>query len=228
MELSAIQAQLQNPDYQFRVKAIAALRDQSAADAIPLLQQQVADPEFLVRTFVARELGYHRTDASFATLLEMMRGDNTPNVRAEAANALSLFGAVSAAHLVSTFLQDDHWLLRRSILAALCDMGSSAEIWEVAECAIGNTEDAATREAAIRSLGILAPAPQAAGAIALLTTPTGGFGNRWPMHSRIFRQGAIAIASWPNSSKTAIIGWWGRCWRSCCPRQWDMGDRCRL
>jgi HEAT repeat protein len=169
MELSAIQAQLQNPDYQFRVKAIAALRDQSAADAIPLLQQQVADPEFLVRTFVARELGYHRTDASFATLLEMMRGDNTPNVRAEAANALSLFGTVSAAHLVSTFLQDDHWLLRRSILAALCDMGSSAEIWEVAECAIGNTEDAATREAAIRSLGMLAQASQATGAIALLT-----------------------------------------------------------
>ncbi|MBE9029732.1 HEAT repeat domain-containing protein [filamentous cyanobacterium LEGE 11480] len=170
MELSDIQANLQESDYQFRLKAIAALRDYPSATAIPLLQQHEADPEFLVRTFVARELSYHRTDESFATLLEMMLRDNTPNVRAEAANSLSLFGSVSAAHLVSTFLQDDHWLVRRSILAALVDMAAIAEIWEVVEVAIANREDAATRETAVRTIGLLANTVHEPAAIAKLTT----------------------------------------------------------
>lgn len=169
MELSDIQVNLQAADYQFRLKAIAALREYPDETAIPLLQQHEADPEFLVRTFVARELSYHRTDESFATLLEMMLRDNTPNVRAEAANSLSLFGPVSSAHLVSTFLQDDHWLVRRSILAALVDMAASAEVLEVTEVAIANLEDAATRETAVRSLGVLAATPQEQSAMAKLT-----------------------------------------------------------
>jgi HEAT repeat protein len=168
MELSAIVEQLKHPDYQYRLKAIMALREHPSTAAIPLLQQQVADPEFLVRTFVARELGNHRAAESFAALLEMMRRDDTPNVRAEAANSLSLFGAVSAAHLVSTFLQDDHWLVRRSILAALCDMDLPAEVWEVAEVAIAQIDDAATREVAVRSLGTLANTARADQAIARL------------------------------------------------------------
>ncbi|NJN48507.1 MAG: HEAT repeat domain-containing protein [Alkalinema sp. RL_2_19] len=168
MELTEIQANLQQTDYQFRLKAIAALRDFPAETAIPLLQQHEADPEFLVRTFVARELGNHRTDSAFATLLEMMLRDNTPNVRAEAANSLSLFGAVSAAHLVSTFLQDDHWLVRRSILGALADMRAASAIWEVTEVAIAHLEDPPTRETAVRALGLLANTPQQEVAIAKL------------------------------------------------------------
>lgn len=170
MELTEIQANLQQKDYQFRLKAIAALKDYPVETAFPLLQRHQQDDEFLVRSFVARELGRFLTDESFATLLEIMRCDNTPNVRAEAANSLSLFGVVSAAHLTHTFVQDDHWLVRRSILAALCDLGCHGEVWEVAREAIGNREDAATREAAIRALGSLANTAQADGAIAQLLT----------------------------------------------------------
>lgn len=68
MELSELKTNLQESDYQFRLKAIAALRDYPSDTAIPLLQQHIADPEFLVRTFVARALGNHRTEKSFATL----------------------------------------------------------------------------------------------------------------------------------------------------------------
>lgn len=168
MELAEIHQNLQQADYQFRLKAIAALKTYPIATALPLLQQHHNDPEFLVRTFVARELGNFQNDESFATLLEMMRHDNTPNVRAEAANSLSLFGPVSAAHLVSSFIQDDHWLLRRSILAALCDMNCHAEVLEVAQEAIANPEDAPTRETAIVALGSLADTAQATAAIALL------------------------------------------------------------
>jgi HEAT repeat protein len=169
MELSAIEANLQAADYQYRLKAIAALKDYPAATALPLLQAHQQDPEFLVRSFVARELGRFLEDESFALLLEIMRRDDTPNVRAEAANSLSLFGLVSAAHLTNMFLQDDHWLVRRSILAALCDLGAAGEIWEVAREAIGNRDDLATREAAIRALGALANTGQETGAIGLLS-----------------------------------------------------------
>jgi HEAT repeat protein len=199
MELPEIQTHLQNPDYQFRLKAVAALRDQPADIAVPLLQTQVEDPEFLVRSFVARELGNHRTDISFATLLEMMRRDNTPNVRAEAANSLSLFGPISAAHLVTTCLQDDHWLVRRSILAALCDMGAPAEIWECAECAIANSEDPATREAAIRSLAALGNTSQAA--IALSTLSTLSTAPDW----RIRQQVAYALKTFPAPAARTLL-----------------------
>lgn len=169
MELSEIQASFNEDDYQHRLKAISALKEYPTETALPLLKQFQQDPEFLVRSFVARELGNFLTDESFADLLEIMRMDNTPNVRAEAANSLSLFGAVSAAHLVNAFLQDDHWLVRRSILAALCDLECHRAVWEVACEAIGNLEDPATREAAILALGNLAHTDQESEAIAQLT-----------------------------------------------------------
>ena len=119
MELSEIDAGLSNVDFQYRLKAISALRVFDPETAVPILIASLHDQEFLVRSFVARELGQQQTAASFAALLEMTKFDDTPNVRAEAANSLSLFGQVSISHLVSVFCQDDHWLVRRSILAAL-------------------------------------------------------------------------------------------------------------
>lgn len=192
MDLATIEQNLKNPDYQFRLKAIAALREQPTDQAVPLLQSAEADPEFLVRSFVARELGNHRTDASFATLLEIMRTDNTPNVRAEAANSLSLFGPVSLGHLVTTFEQDDHWLVRRSILAALCDMGAANEVWEVAKIAIANLEDAPTRETAVRSLAILGDSVHSSFALVYLAELTRD--DDW----RIRQQAVYALKSFDH------------------------------
>jgi HEAT repeat protein len=199
MELTEIQANLQQQDYQFRLKAIAALKDYPVETAFPLLKQHQQDNEFLVRSFVARELGRCLTDESFATLLEIMRCDNTPNVRAEAANSLSLFGIVSAAHLTHTFIQDDHWLVRRSILAALCDLGCHGEVWEVTREAIGNLEDLATREAAIRALGVLANTEQATGAIALLSELSND--ADW----RVRQQAAYALKSFDRQSAKDLL-----------------------
>jgi HEAT repeat protein len=199
MELTEIQANLQQQDYQFRLKAIAALKDYPVETAFPLLKQHQQDNEFLVRSFVARELGRCLTDESFATLLEIMRCDNTPNVRAEAANSLSLFGIVSAAHLTHTFIQDDHWLVRRSILAALCDLGCHGEVWEVTREAIGNLEDLATREAAIRALGVLTNTEQATGAIALLSELSND--ADW----RVRQQAAYALKSFDRQSAKDLL-----------------------
>jgi HEAT repeat protein len=169
MELSQIETDLQNPDFQYRIKAIAALKNYLPEIAVPILTQHIQDPEFLVRTFVARELGRQKTSESFAALLQIMRFDNTPNVRAEAANSLSLFGRVSASHLVETFFRDDHWLVRRSILAALVEMECPEEVLEV--CGFGlEGDDAAVQEASVDGLGALANSRQSEAALAQLLT----------------------------------------------------------
>jgi HEAT repeat protein len=199
MQLSDIKANLQELDYQFRSKAIAALRDYPAETAIPLLQEHEADPEFLVRTFVARELGNHRTDAAFGTLLQLMLHDENPNVRAEAANSLSLFGAMSTTYLVSTFAQDDDWLLRRSILAALIDMQAMAEVLTVAEVAIANREDPSTCETAIRSLAVLANTPQAPAAITKLAALSGD--DDW----RIRQQVAYTLKHFTTTNAQEVL-----------------------
>jgi HEAT repeat protein len=154
MDLNQIEADLQKPDFQYRLKAISALKAHPSDTAVPVLIQHINDPEFLVRSFVARELGRHQTSESFAALLQIVRFDNTPNVRAEAANSLSLFGKVSAAYLVQTFFQDDHWLVRRSILPALVDMDCPEEILEVCEVGLAG-EDRAVQEASVDALGAL-------------------------------------------------------------------------
>lgn len=169
MDLNQIETNLQNPDFQYRIKAIAALKDYQPDIAVPILTQHIQDPEFLVRTFVARELGRQKTSESFAALLQIMRFDNTPNVRAEAANSLSLFGRVSASHLVETFFRDDHWLVRRSILAALVEMECPEEVLEV--CGFGlEGDDAAVQEASVDGLGALANSRQSEAALAQLLT----------------------------------------------------------
>ncbi len=171
MELPEINDGLSNSDFQYRLKAISALRAFDPETAVPVLIASIKDKEFLVRSFVARGLGQQRTAASFAALLEMTKFDDTPNVRAEAANSLSLFGKVSISHLVSTFCQDDHWLVRRSILAALEELDCPEELIEV--CTEGLTGDDLTiKEAAIDTLGTLANSSHHTAVLALLLTLT--------------------------------------------------------
>jgi HEAT repeat protein len=167
MELAEIEAALSNPDFQYRLKAISALKVYQSDTAVPILIATLKDPEFLVRSFVARGLGTQQTAASFASLLEMTKFDDTPNVRAEAANSLSLFGKVSISHLVSVFCQDDHWLVRRSILAALEELDCPAELIEVCTEALAG-DDLTVQEAAIDSLGSLTGSSHHAAVLAQL------------------------------------------------------------
>ena len=154
MELAEIKVLLTNPDFQYRLKAIAALKVYDPDTAVPILIATLKDPEFLVRSFVARGLGQQQAAESFAALLEMTKFDDTPNVRGEAANSLSLFGKVSISHLVSAFCQDDHWLVRRSILAALEELDCPGELIEVCTQALAG-DDLTVQEAAIDSLSSL-------------------------------------------------------------------------
>lgn len=167
MDIEEIKSCLNNPDFQYRLKGVAALKDHKPEIAVPLLKSKVDDPEFLVRSFVSRAFGKQQTAESFAALLQMMKFDNTPNVRAEAANSLSLFGRCAASHLVLTFFQDDHWLVRRSILAVLIDMECESELFEVCIEALAS-DDMATQEAAVDALGTLVGTTQEQAALSQL------------------------------------------------------------
>ena len=167
MDLQQIEMNLQHSDFQYRLQAIAALKTHPADIAVPILSRHIQDPEFLVRTFVAREFGRQRTSEAFAALLQMMRFDNTPNVRAEAANSLSLFDRVSTSHLVQAFVIDDHWLVRRSILAALVEMDCPEELLEVCHQGL-NGDDTTVQEASVGALASLAHSRQAEAALSQL------------------------------------------------------------
>jgi len=167
MDIHEIETSLNNPDFQYRLKAVAALKDYTPEIAVPLLKAKLNDSEFLVRSFVSRAFGTQQTAESFAALLQIMKFDNTPNVRAEAANSLSLFGRCAASHLVLTFVQDDHWLVRRSILAVLIDMECESELFEVCMEALAG-EDMTTQEAAVDALGTLAGTNQEQAALSQL------------------------------------------------------------
>jgi HEAT repeat protein len=169
MDIHQIEADLDREDFQYRLAAVKALKDYDAQIAVPLLTNKRNDPEFLVRTFVCMGLGKQQTAESYAVLLEILKLDNTPNVRAEAANSLSLFGKCAAAQLVMTFVKDDHWLVRRSILAALLDLDCQHEVLEVCQEALA-CEDVAVQEAAISALGDLT-APEAQTAALTLLLP---------------------------------------------------------
>jgi HEAT repeat protein len=171
MDVSEIKAALDNPDFQYRLKAISALKDYDSDTAVPILVATLHDREFLVRSFVARGLGQQQNAESFAALLEMTKFDDTPNVRAEAANSLSLFGKVAISHLVLSFCQDDHWLVRRSILASLEELDCPKELVEVCTEALAG-EDLTVKEAAIDALASLANSSQHAPVLAQLLALT--------------------------------------------------------
>lgn len=155
MEVNEIAASLQSSDPQARLRALTALRQHDSAVALPMLLSKVDDSEFMVRSFVAMGLRSSQTAASFAALLKMMQFDRDPNVRAEAANSLSMFGTEAIPHLVEAFRRDDNWLVRRSIMAPLYEMQSPDAVFEI--CAIGlEGEDLTVQEVAIDGFGLLA------------------------------------------------------------------------
>jgi HEAT repeat protein len=167
MELHQIQTALNSSNSQDRLKAVTALKDHSSEDAVPLLMSKINDPDFLVRSFVAMGLGRKQSPDSFPALLELLKRDPDPNVRSEAANSLSYAGQVAISHLVIAFHQDDHWLLRRSIIAALADLGHPEALLEVCLCGLDG-DDLTVTEASIEGLACLANTPKQQAALQTL------------------------------------------------------------
>ncbi len=167
MELHHIQIALNSANSQERLKAVTALKNHSSEDAVPLLMSKINDPDFLVRSFVAMGLGRKQSPESFPALLELLKRDPDPNVRSEAANSLSFSGQVAVSHLVTAFHQDDHWLLRRSIIAALADLYDPGALLEVCLCGLAG-DDLTVAEASIEGLAMLSTSAKAQTALETL------------------------------------------------------------
>lgn len=167
MDIQEIKDALNNSDPQQRMKGVRELRNYEADIAAPLLLEHVKDQEFLVRSFVAMGLGKKRNLQAFDALLEMMQSDGDPNVRSEAANSLSYYGSKAIPHLRKMYEQDSHWLVRRSIIAAIADLNAPQELLEI--CAIGlSGDDQPVMESCIGCLGMFSATEQQESALNLL------------------------------------------------------------
>lgn len=170
MEISEIKTLLASEDSQLRLRALIALKDYDADDAVPLLIKQRQDSAFLVRSFVAMGLGRKRNELAYTTLLAMLPVEPDQNVKAEIANSLGLYGNRSVDCLVELFKTNDHWLVRRSILAIMPEMECPEELFEVAMIALRD-KDQTISQAGISTLALLADTAQSQKALeAILPT----------------------------------------------------------
>ena len=159
MDLPAIRTALCGHDHGKRLQALVALRHHSTADAEPILLTALQSDAFIIRSFACMGLGKKRTEAGFQALLERAQQDTDPNVRAEAASALSWFGfARCTPLLLKLFSRDDHWLVRQSILAALSECTDPEAQLQVARQGLAG-EDDTVRCSALELLGVLVATP---------------------------------------------------------------------
>jgi HEAT repeat protein len=151
--------------------ALASLRQLPAPEAIPLLLIGLQQTAFAIRSLCCAGLGYKRSEQGRQALVKVLKEDPDANVRAEAANALAYYGVVEAWPLLrQTFADDDHWLVRCSILAALAEDPTMQSAWllDLAELALADT-DGTVRVGGAELLGRLlglSPVPASAAAVA--------------------------------------------------------------
>ena len=200
MKISEIQAALQSSDSQERLRGVTALRKCDSAVALPMLLSKVDDREFMVRSFVAMGLRQTQTAEAFAALLKMMQFDRDPNVRAEAANSLSMFGTEAISHLVEAFRRDDNWLVRRSIMAPLYEMQCPDAVFEICTIALGG-EDLPVQEAAIDGFGLLANTDKQEEALQQLLPLVSS--DNWGIRLRVAR----ALSKFDNPQARAAVSY---------------------
>ncbi len=154
MELTQIKTFLDNPNPQNRMKAIVELRNYEPSVVVPLLKQRMYDKEFVIRSFVAKGLGYKRTNEGFQALLNLIDNDEDPNVKAEAANSLANYGEKAIPYLIELFRRDSHWLVRQSILAVINEINSPDILFKLSVWGLDG-EDLVVKFISIANLGKL-------------------------------------------------------------------------
>ena len=143
LDLEAVRQAIASGDPVQAMPAITQLRNCSDAEAVPLLVLGTEQKPFLVRSLSCSGLGYKRTEQGWTVLSELVRADEDPNVRAEAANALASYGVERAWPLLrSVFEADAAWLVRCSILSALAEHPEIDLNWllELATIAIADAD----------------------------------------------------------------------------------------
>jgi HEAT repeat protein len=112
------------------------------------------DKELIIRSFVAKGLGYKRTDEGFQSLLDLIDNDEDHNVKAEAANSLANYGEKAMPYLVELFRRESHWLIRESIFAVVNEINSPALVFQLSVWGLEG-EEPVVKLTAINNLGRL-------------------------------------------------------------------------
>jgi HEAT repeat protein len=198
MDLINIQSSLNSQDPQLRMRAITALRNYEPEVAVPFLLQKVTDKELTIRSFVAMGLGRKRTAAGFEALLEIMKSDRDPNVRAEAANSLAMYGDVAVPHLVTAFRDNPDWIVRLSILPVLAEMNHPQQLLQICEIGLIDPEPV-VRESAIAQFRSLVGTPQQSAALELLLSLAQS--SHWQKRSLT----ALSLSHYPDPAAQAAL-----------------------
>lgn len=171
MNLAEIESLLESDNPQARMKGITELRHYQPNIVVPRLKRLMDDREFLVRSFVAMGLGHKRTDEGYVLLLKILEYETDQNVIAEAANSLAKHGQQSLPHLMRLFEQQSHWLVRQSILAAVAEMESPAQLLRLCTLAYAG-DDVIVAQAGLTFVEELVGTAEAHAALDLLLSAT--------------------------------------------------------
>ena len=140
-DLEAVRQAIASGNPAQAMPALAGLRAVEAEAAIPLLLLGLEQTTFVIRSLACAGLGVKRSEVGWAALEQAVRQDEDANVRAEAANALASYGVERAWPLLrDTFVADDQWLVRCSILSALAEQAEMPAAWllELARLAVAD------------------------------------------------------------------------------------------
>jgi HEAT repeat protein len=122
MDLDQLREAIVSGDPSRAMPALAALREASVEQAVPLLLLGLEQTMFMVRSLSCAGLGMKRNEAGWLALVQALEHDEDANVRAEAANALVSHSLQRAwPLLLPAFQRDSQWLLRCSILSAVAE-----------------------------------------------------------------------------------------------------------
>jgi HEAT repeat protein len=171
MDIEQIKASLNSENPQDRLRGVTALRHFEAEVAAPILLSHMDEAELMVRSLIITGLGYKRTDEGFAALLTVMSDDADPNIRAEAAGAISKYGPIAVPHLIRHSYDDQHWLSQMSIVLALPDLECPDRLLEVCTNILHRGE-IAVQIVALEQLPYLVGTPQSQAALDLLLKHT--------------------------------------------------------
>ncbi len=143
MDLDQLREAIVSGDPSRAMPALAALREASVEQAVPLLLLGLEQSMFMVRSLSCAGLGIKRNEAGWQALVQALEHDEDANVRAEAANALVSHSLQRAwPLLLPAFQRDSQWLLRCSILSAVAEHPEipAEDLLQLARLAIGDAD----------------------------------------------------------------------------------------
>lgn len=150
--LEYISNQLESPNSKDRLLALAALREVSPEDAVPLIKKVLYDEMLPVRSMAIFALGVKPTTECYPILVQLLETDPDYGIRADAAGALGYLDDKRAFEpLVRAFYEDTHWLVRFSAAVSLGSLGD-IRAKDVLLQAL-KSEEAVLQQAAIAALG---------------------------------------------------------------------------